>query len=115
MGKVQQSFHDFGFPEAIPSKSPLRGEGMFDALGETYNDDRAGDGDSCQHAMSDGVWFDGVLDALIVTVYPSFVWLEHDVHNDGGKCRWSGKKNRSRRISSDGFKYHLYWEKCCFW
>lgn len=28
MSKVQQSFHDFGFPEAIPNKSPLRGEGM---------------------------------------------------------------------------------------
>lgn len=96
MSKVQQSFHDFGFPEAIPNESPLRGEGGVDAPGETYNDDRAGDGDSRQHAMSDGVRFDGVLDALIVTVDPSFIWLEHDVHNNGGKCRCSGKKQKQK-------------------
>lgn len=42
--------------------------------------------------MSDGVWFDGVHDALIITVNPSLIWLEHDVHNDEGKCSCSEKQ-----------------------
>lgn len=42
--------------------------------------------------MSDGVWFDGVLDALIVTVDASFIWLEQDVHND--KRKGSCSKNK---------------------
>lgn len=42
--------------------------------------------------MGDSVRFDGVHDALIITVNASLIWLEHDVHNDEGKCRCGENK-----------------------
>lgn len=77
-------------------KNLLRSD--IDTLVKTYNDDSAGDGDSRQHAMSDGVWFDGVLDALIVTVDASFIWLEQDVHNDKRKCSCSKNKPEEQQF-----------------
>lgn len=67
-------------------KGPCEKRGEIDALVKTYNDNGAGDGDSCQHAVGDGVLFQRVHDALVVTVNPSLIWLEHNGHNDGGQC-----------------------------
>lgn len=74
------------------NKAPCERRGEIDAAGNTYNDDSAGDGDSRQHAVGDGVWFYGVHDALVVAVNPSFIWLEHDGHNDEGQCRCGENK-----------------------
>lgn len=43
----------------------------------TYNKTTAEDGDSCQHAVGDGVWFDGIHDALVITVNPPLIWFGH--------------------------------------
>lgn len=58
-----------------------------DVLCKTYNDDSAGDGDCCQHAMGDGVRLEGIHDALIVTVHTPLIWLVHNGHNDEGQRR----------------------------
>lgn len=73
-------------------KLPFRKRREIDFLGETYDDDSAGDGDRRHHGGCDGVWFYGIHDALIVTVNPSLVWLVHDVHNDEGQCSFKEKK-----------------------
>lgn len=67
--------------------------------GETYNDNSAGDGDSRQHAVGDGVWFDGVLDALIVTVNASLIWLVHDGHDDERQSSFMGNRNSLIRVA----------------
>lgn len=59
---------------------------------KTYDDDCAGDGDGGQHAVGNGVWLQGVHDALIVTVNPPLIWLEHNGHDDEGQCRCSQNK-----------------------
>lgn len=51
---------------------------------KTYNDDRAGDGDGGQHAVSDGVRFERVLDAFVVAVHAPLVRFEDDGHDDEG-------------------------------
>lgn len=39
------------------NKAPCEKRGWETDRSKTYNDDSAGDGDSRQHAMGDGVWF----------------------------------------------------------
>lgn len=53
----------------------------------THDDDRAGDGDGRQHAVGDGVRFEGVFDALVVTVDAALIGPVHDVHDEEGERR----------------------------
>lgn len=69
-------------------------------MGKTYNDDSAGDGDSGQQAMGNGVWFERVHDALIVTVNSSLIWPEQDGHDDEGQCRYGKNKSKKKKKSA---------------
>lgn len=68
----------------------------------TYNDDRAADGDGRQHSMGDGVWLQGIHDALVVTVNPSLIRFEHDGHNDEGQSRCSQRREENVSDGHEG-------------
>lgn len=81
---------------------------------KTHNDDSAGDGDSRQHTVGDSVRFDGQHDALIITVNSSFIWLEHNVHNDEGKCSCGDDKGEKQQFHEMENNIRYIWRSFAF-